>query len=338
MQKNKPICITMGEPSGISAEIIIKIWFMRKREKISPFFVFDDPERLEKISKFLGIKVPIKIIQNESESLNIFDKCLPVKPLSSKIEFQLGNPNFNNSKYVLESIKSAVQSALENKVKAVITSPVCKKMLIKYGFKYAGQTEYISEIVSRKKKKKFSEVMILSTTRPVDKSSNLRVGLVTTHIPMKNVSKIITRNLLANKTISFENTLRKVWKIRSPRIGICSFNPHAGESGLVGHEEMDVIIPTIEKLKNKIDLVGPLSPDSCFSKFTRTKFDGYMCIYHDQALIPVKTLDFLHSVNVTGGLPIIRLSPDHGPAFDIAKLKKANPGSMIASINLLKNI
>ena len=101
---------------------------------------------------------------------------------------------------------------------------------------------------------------------------------------------------------------------------------------------MDIIVPTIEKLKNKIDLVGPLSPDSCFSKFARTKFDGYMCIYHDQALIPVKTLDFLHSVNVTGGLPIIRLSPDHGPAFDIAKLKKANPGSMIASINLLKNI
>ena len=180
--------------------------------------------------------------------------------------------------------------------------------------------------------------MILSTTKPVDKSSNLRVGLVTTHIPMKNVSKIITRNLLANKTISFENTLRKIWKIRSPRIGICSFNPHAGEFGLVGHEEMDIIVPTIEKLKNKIDLVGPLSPDSCFSKFARTKFDGYMCIYHDQALIPVKTLDFLHSVNVTGGLPIIRLSPDHGPAFDIAKLKKANPGSMIASINLLKNI
>ena len=180
--------------------------------------------------------------------------------------------------------------------------------------------------------------MILSTTRPVDKSSNLRVGLVTTHIPMKNVSKIITRDLLANKTISFEETLRKIWRISSPRIGICSFNPHAGEFGLVGNEEIDIIVPTIEKLKNKIDLVGPLSPDSCFSKFTRTKFDGYMCIYHDQALIPVKTLDFLHSVNVTGGLPIIRLSPDHGPAFDIAKLKMANPGSMIASINLLKNI
>ena len=154
MQKKKPICITMGEPSGISAEIIIKIWSMRKKLKISPFFVFDDPERLEKISEFLGIKVPIKIINNEYESLNIFDKCLPIKPLGSKIEFQLGDPNFKNSKYVLESITSAVQSALQNKVSGIITSPVCKKMLIKYGFKYAGQTEYISEIVSRKKKKK----------------------------------------------------------------------------------------------------------------------------------------------------------------------------------------
>ena len=164
MQKKKPICITMGEPSGISAEIIIKVWDMRKKLKIFPFFIFDDPERLEKMSNFLGIKVPIKIIHNESESLDIFDEYLPVKPLSSKIEFKLFNSNFKNSKYIFESISSAVQSALQNKVSGVITSPVCKKMLGKYGFKCAGQTEYISEIVSRKKKNLIGHDLVYNKT------------------------------------------------------------------------------------------------------------------------------------------------------------------------------
>lgn len=338
MRRIKPICITMGEPSGVSGEIIIKIWNERKKKKILPFFVYDDPSRLRKISEYLQLKIPIKKINDESESLDLFEDFLPVKSLESQIDFKLGQPNYLNSKHVLDSINKAVKSALESKVRAIITSPVCKKMLIKYGFKFSGQTEYISNLVSKIKQKEFNEIMILSTTKPIDKSRNLIVGLLTTHVPLKNVSRIITPDLLIRKTMSFEKTLKKIWKIKNPKIGVCSFNPHVGEYGLVGREEKDIIIPTIEKLKKRINICGPLSPDSCFSMFTRIKFDGFICIYHDQALIPIKTLDFLNSVNITGGLPITRVSPDHGPAFDIARLKKADISSMLASINLLKHI
>ena len=181
--------------------------------------------------------------------------------------------------------------------------------------------------------------MILSTTNPVDNGSNLIVGLVTTHIPLVDVKRKLTKNLIEQKIISFRSSIQRFWNIKNPRIAISSLNPHAGEGGLIGDEETKLIKPVLIKLRKKnIQILGPLSSDSCFHKSSRERFDGILCLYHDQGLIPVKTIDFYNSINITGGLPFIRVSPDHGPAFDIANKNKANTDSLFSSFNFLKEI
>ena len=330
-----PICVTMGDPSGISGEIILKTWMDRNKEKLSPFFIIDDTKRLETVAKKFKIKVKMKSLRNLSDTDNLFQNYLPVLDINKAMKINLGKPDYLDSKYVLFSIEKAVQLALRKEVRAIVTNPVSKEMLIKYGFKFNGQTEFICHLVSKYFKQTFNEIMILSTSKPEDKSSNLITGLVTTHIPFKDISRDLTKNLIISKTKSFIETLKSFWKIKNPRIGICSLNPHTGESGLIGKEEKEIIIPAIKRLKkDNVNIFGPLSPDSCFSYHFRNKYDGIICMYHDQALIPVKTLDFFNSVNITGGLPIIRTSPDHGPAFNIAKKSEANYQSILSSIKL----
>ena len=178
--------------------------------------------------------------------------------------------------------------------------------------------------------------MILSTSNHV-KSKNIIVGLVTTHIPLNDVSRNLTVEKIISKTVSFNFSLKKIWGIKKPYIGICGLNPHCGESGLLGFEEEKIIKPAIKILKKKKILVmGPLSPDSSFTDFSINKFDGILCMYHDQGLIPVKTIDFYNSVNVTGGLPILRVSPDHGPAFDISTQFIARNDSLISALKLVE--
>lgn len=335
MNNKKAISITMGDPSGISGELILKTWIDRKSNFLEPFFVLDVCERLKKISSLFKLKVPIKQINYPQETFKYFDNFLPVINISNSIKFKLGFPDKKNSKLILNSINKALDFAMSNQVKSVVTSPVSKNILIKSGFKFYGQTEYISNYISKKKKKKFNEVMILSTTNPVDKGPNLIVGLITTHIPVKEISKNLKVSIIVSKIESFIASLKSLWKVKNPKIGICGFNPHAGEFGLVGDEERKIILPSLNKLKKKgISISGLLSADTCFSLAHRKNYDGIVCMYHDQGLIPVKTLDFFRSVNITGGLPLIRTSPDHGPAFDIAHKNKANNSSYIAAIKL----
>ena len=338
LKTQQPIAITMGEPSGISAEIIFKSWKLRKQKNLFPFFVYDCFNRLNNISQKYNFNIPLKVISSEKETFDYFDNFLPIININDNVQANLGTPNYRNSKFVIQSIDIAVKAACEKKIKAIVTSPVCKKMLIKNGFSFAGQTEYISHIVSKIKKKKFTEIMILSTTEPCDKQKNLIVGLVTTHLPLRKVNSTLSCDLIVNKTLSFNNSLKDYWKINSPNIAICGLNPHSGESGFLGKEEEKIITPAIKILKRKkIKVEGPISSDTCFSGYIRKKFDGIICHYHDQALIPVKTLDFFKSINFTGGLPILRVSPDHGPAFDIAKKRTADPNSMISAIQAASN-
>ena len=189
-------------------------------------------------------------------------------------------------------------------------------------------------LLVKKKRKNYDEIMILSTSNHVT-NKNIIVGLVTTHIPLKDVSRNLTVEKIISKTVSFNSSLKKIWGIKKPHIGICGLNPHSGESGLLGFEEEEIIKPAISILKKKKILVmGPLSPDSSFTNFSINKFDGILCMYHDQGLIPVKTIDFYNSVNVTGGLPILRVSPDHGPAFDISTQFIARNDSLISALKL----
>ena len=181
--------------------------------------------------------------------------------------------------------------------------------------------------------------MILTTTKPEDRGVDLRVGLITTHIPLSEVSRKLFTDKIILKIESFIKSLEKLWNISRPNIAVCGLNPNSGESGKIGTEEKKIILPAIQKLKTKnYNVFGPLSADTCFSKNKRQSYDGFICIYHDQGLIPVKTLDFFNSVNVTGGIPIIRTSPDHGPAFDIAELNQASNKSLIASIKLAESL
>jgi 4-hydroxythreonine-4-phosphate dehydrogenase len=255
------------------------------------------------------------------------------------LKFILGKPNFKNSRYVLKSIDNSYELFKKGDVSGLVTLPVCKKSLKKNGFNFCGQTEYLSSLATKKNIKQTNEIMILSTTQPEDKGTNLIVGLITTHVPLKDCLKNVNKKLIEEKISLFDRSLKKFWGVKNPKIAIASVNPHAGEGGLIGREEISLIKPVLNKLNSKFNIKGPLSGDSCFSKDIRKNFDGIICFYHDQGLIPIKLLDFKHSINVTGGLPFLRVSPDHGPAFDIAEKNCANSESLCAALEFLnKNV
>ena len=333
----KPIAITMGDPSGISAEITIKTWNQRKKKKINPFFLIDCEQRVLNVAKQLKLDISTKTINSPNDVKEIFNKHLPVYNLRRSINSVLGKPNPNFVQDIIESIDLAINFAVKNEIIGIVTNPVSKEILMKKGFQQNGQTEYITEEVNKIFKKKFKEIMILSTSAPEDSGANLKVGLVTTHIPIKEVSKNLSKKIISQKIITFHQSLVNLWKIKKPLIGICGLNPHCGENGMIGSEDKKLILPVFKELKNKFNLEGLLSADTAFSKRNRLKFDGFVCMFHDQGIIPVKTIDFHKSVNITGGLPIIRTSPDHGPAFDIASFNLASNESLIASIKLIEN-
>ena len=327
----------MGEPSGIASEIIIKVWLKRKVFKIPPFILIDDYEKLEQINDYFNLKANFHLIMPGQDVSKIYPQSIPVIDLKANINLTLGKPNKKNSKFVIESINQAFELVYNNKASGMITLPVCKKTLKEAKFNFNGQTEYLSYLTTKRTQTKHSEIMILTTTKPLDNGKDLIVGLITTHIPLREIHKTLNKKKILEKILSFRNSLSKLWKKKSPGIGITSINPHAGEGGLIGKEEINILKPVLEECKKlKIKITGPLSSDSCFHKSKRELFDGILCFYHDQGLIPVKTLDYNNSVNITGGLPFLRVSPDHGPAFDIANSNIANIDSLLATFNFLK--
>ena len=337
--KKKPIVLTMGEPSGIATEIAIKSWLKRKKLDLPNFFLLDDFKKVDFINRKFNLKAKLVKISSAKEVNKYFSEYLPIFDMEINLKFILGKPNFKNSRYVLKSIDNSYDLFKKGDVSGLVTLPVCKKSLKKNGFNFCGQTEYLSSLATKKNNKKTNEIMILSTTRPEDKGTNLIVGLITTHVPLKDCLKNVNKKLIEEKISLFDSSLKKFWGVKKPKIAIASVNPHAGEGGLIGREEISLIKPVLNKLKSNFNIKGPLSGDSCFSKDIRKNFDGIICFYHDQGLIPIKLLDFKHSINVTGGLPFLRVSPDHGPAFDIADKNCANSESLCAALEFLnKNV
>jgi len=332
----KPIVVSMGEPSGINSEILIKTWIKRKKEKLLPFFVVDDKDKVEFIINFFKLKAKIRTIKDPNETLEVFDDYLPVYDLGKKIKFKLGHPDKKNSQFIIDSLKTSFNFVKKGQASALVTLPICKKTMKQYGFNYNGQTEYMGFLSRKFINHSSHEIMILATTKPIDSGKNLIVGLATTHIPLKKIFNKLKKKELKQKIIIFNNSLKNIWKKKRPLIGVLALNPHSGEDGLIGEEEKRIIIPVIKDLKAKnLNLHGPLSGDTCFFMNNRKNYDGMFCMYHDQGLSPIKTLDFFNSVNVTGGLPILRVSPDHGPAFDIAKKNLAKTDSLIACFKFI---
>ncbi|MEE2745487.1 MAG: 4-hydroxythreonine-4-phosphate dehydrogenase PdxA [Pseudomonadota bacterium] len=316
-----PIALTMGEPSGISAEITLKAW-QTDRDKLPPFFIIDDPNRLDNISTTLGWNVGIHIIQDPIEAIDVFKDNLPVLPLNEKVVANLSVPSMANSKPVLNSICTAVNLALQGQARAIVTNPIHKSTLYDAGFKYSGHTEYLADLVALK-----TEPGMLFV------SKHLKIVTVTRHVSLLEALQRLSTQLIVETSKLTIEALKKDFGIAQPRIAISALNPHSGEDGFMGKEEIEIIKPAIEKLKSFNFMVsGPHPADTLFHENARKKYDGFVCMHHDQALIPIKTLDFNSAANVTLGLPFIRTSPDHGTALDIAGSGIADPSGLIAAI------
>ena len=318
--KKKLIAVTIGDPSGISTEIIIKSW--KSKKLLYPFFVIHDPDHIYKVAKKLGLKVQIKIILHPDEAHSVFKKYLPVIPLKIESNTTLGKPNDKNSKHVFRSIDLAVKFAKQKKVSGIVTSPISKEELSKVKKNFTGHTEYLARL----DKSKNYGMMLLN--------KKLKVVPFTTHISLRNVSKYIKEEPLIKSIKLLNNSLKKNFGIKKPKIAVTGLNPHSGDGGLLGDEENKTIIPAIKKAKTKSIMVsGPLSADSAFQNKNLSLFDAFLCMYHDQALIPVKTIDFEKTINFTLGLSFIRTSPDHGTGYDIANKSIASEISLVSAIN-----
>ena len=321
--KKKLIAVTMGDPSGVSTEIIIKSW----KKTTNTFFVIHDPDYIKKVANRIKIKVNIKTISRPEEAHKVFKKFLPVLPIKIDKGTKLGRPNHKNSGNIFNSIDLAVKLAKKKEVSGIVTSPISKEVLSKFKKNFSGHTEYLAKL---DKKKQFGMMLL---------NKKIRVVPFTTHIPLKNVHKYIKQKPLFDAIKLLNNSLKKNFDIKKPKIAITGLNPHSGDGGLLGNEEQNIILPVIKKIRKLgISISGPLSPDSAFQQKNLRFFDAFICMYHDQALIPVKTIDFENTINYTLGLSFIRTSPDHGTGYDIANKFIANETSLITAINYAAKI
>lgn len=320
----KPIAITMGEPAGIGGELTLKAWQARHIEQLPPFFAIDDIDRLRVINP----AVQMKEIQNPLEALEVFDDALPVLPCPLKEPTVLGTLNSQNGTCVIKSIERAVQYCMDGQASALVTNPIHKAALYDVGFDHPGHTEFIAHLCGQKNNKGETPIMMLA-------AKDLRVVPLTVHIPLKDVPAAISQDLIIEKARIVHESMKVDFKIASPRIAVCGLNPHAGEDGKIGQEDQEVIMPAIKKLKAEgLNISGPYPADTMFHEEARDGYDVALGMYHDQALIPLKTLDFHGGVNVTMGLSVVRTSPDHGTALDIAGQGIANPQSFMNAIKM----
>lgn len=309
----------MGDPAGIGGELTLKAWLARDR--CPPFLAIDDPERLAFLAKALELPVPIRIVASSDDATAIFPEALPVlaEPL---IHAAIpGQPDPANAEAVIGSIRKAVRMALDGDAAAVVTNPIHKKSLADAGFPHPGHTEFLAELTGRDR-----AIMMLACPA-------LRVVPVTVHLPLAEAIRRLDAETLVEAGRITAEALRRDFAIEAPRLSVAALNPHAGEDGLLGDEERRIIAPAVARLKQAgVTASGPHPADSLFHPRARTLYDAVLCLYHDQALIPLKTIDFDHGVDITLGLPIIRTSPDHGTAFDIAGLGVASAESLLSAL------
>ena len=314
------IAIALGDPAGIGPEIVGKAWSAREANGLAPFFAVGDTESLGH-----GWAGPIVRISTPEEASSVFGDALPVLHVADGGCIVAGHPDTEGARCALASLELATGLTRSGASCALVTAPVSKAQLYGIGFTHPGQTEFIAE---RCGVSPDNAVMMLA-------GPTLRVVPVTTHIPLADAAATLTIELIVAKARTTARGLERDFGISSPRLAVAGFNPHAGESGMIGREEIDIIAPAVDVLRAEgIDAVGPTAADGLFHPRARATYDAVICMYHDQALIPLKALHFDEGVNVTLGLPIIRTSPDHGTAFGIAGRNIANPGAMIAAIKL----
>ena len=319
------IAITMGEPGGIGPEIIVKSLYCAEIKNYCNPIVIGNAEVMREAVKLTGLPLKVKSISNLSDSKPTVGR-IEVIDIRSPQPFKKGVPSKKSGIAEVKYIKKAVELALKKDVKAIVTAPISKQSLKLAGYKWPGHTELLAELT---KSKHFAMMFV---------SKKLKLILTTIHVSIKNVPRIINEKLVL-KTIILAEKGTHMLGIKKPRIAVAGLNPHAGESGIFGREEIKLIMPAVQKAREEgIDVSGPYPPDVVFYKAYNGEFDIVVCMYHDQGLIPFKMLAFDTGVNVTVGLPIIRTSPDHGTGFDIAWKNMASPSSMIEAIKLASKL
>ena len=313
-----PLAVSLGDPAGVGPEIVAKAWAARHQRALPPFFAVGDARSVSRI--WDG---PVATIRDVREAATVFVDALPILGVQDAGEIVPGVPDTEGARCALQSLEMAVGLVREGAARALVTGPVSKSQLYAIGFTYPGQTEFVAERcgVSRD-----NAVMMLA-------GPDLRVVPMTTHVPLADVPGLLTIELIVAKARATVRGLQRNFGIEQPRLVLAGLNPHAGEGGAIGREEIDVMEPALALLRAEgIDIGGPFSADTLFHPRARARYDAALCAYHDQALVPIKTLFLDDGVNMTLGLPIVRTSPDHGTAFAIAGQDCAHPGAMIAAI------
>lgn len=320
---NAPIALTMGEPAGIGGEIALKSW-LRRGEGVPPFFAIDSPARLHNLAADLSLPVPVQKANAPGEAAACFDTALPVLPLAHDVEAVAGQPEGATAGAVIESIERAVQLSQSGDASAVVTNPIQKSTLMAAGFAHPGHTEFLAALAGPG-----AEVVMMLVC------AELRVVPVSIHVSLAEAARTLTGDRIIRCARVTAAALARDFGVAAPRLAVAGLNPHAGEKGGMGREEIDIIEPALEQLRSQgIDGRGPMSADTMFHPAARRSYDAAICMYHDQALIPIKTIDFNGGVNTTLGLPFMRTSPDHGTALDIAGRGVASATSLIAALNL----
>ena len=315
-----PLAVSLGDPAGIGPEVIAKCWDNRAGFGLPPFVAIGDPRSISAV--WDG---PIELVDDPRQADSAFDYALPLIQLAAAQADLPGHPSVAGAHCSLDSLEIAVGLARSGSAAAVVTGPVSKEQLYAIGFQHPGQTEFVAE---RCGVSPGNVVMMLA-------GPTLRTVPVTTHLPLKEVPHALTSALIESRGRAALRGLQRHFGIAEPRLAVSGLNPHAGEGGELGREEMDIIVPAIAALAAEgWRVTGPHPADTMFHARARANYDAALCMYHDQALIPIKALHFEDAVNVTLGLPIVRTAPDHGTAFDIAGQDRADPRPMAAAMRM----
>jgi 4-hydroxythreonine-4-phosphate dehydrogenase len=322
----KPLALTLGEPAGIGPDITLKAWLCRNELKLPPFYLLGDRNLLGHRAKALGLDVKLADAGAE-DALDVFADALPVVATGQAATAQPGQPDNTSADAALASIRQAVRDVIAGRASAVVTNPIAKSVLYRAGFRHPGHTEFLAELAATGGHTPQPVMMLWSPA--------LVVVPVTIHVALRDAIAQLSSELIVTTVRIVAAALKARFGLARPRLAVTGLNPHAGEDGSLGIEDQTIVAPAVEILRREgIEIRGPLPADTLFHDAARKTYDCAICMYHDQALIPVKTLAFENAVNVTLGLPFVRTSPDHGTAFDIAGTGRADPSSLIAALRL----
>lgn len=324
----KPLVVSMGDPAGIGPELALRAWLARDHVEVPPFAVYAIPEALSEMAWRLGADVPLAVIQHVGETTATFSRRLPVVAVEQRAKAVPGHADPAHADSVIAAIRGAVRAVQAGDAEAVVTLPIAKSVLQSAGFIHPGHTEFLAALAAEADPETICQpVMMLACPE-------LRVVPATIHIPLSAVPAALSSARIETTIRTTIAALSRDFGIATPRVAVAGLNPHAGEDGAFGVEDRDIIAPVVRALADEgLKVTGPHSADTLFHPGARKTYDAVVAMYHDQALIPIKTIAFEDAVNITLGLPFVRTSPDHGTAFDIAGKGIADPTSFLAALH-----